>query len=88
MSISEYWEMTPNEFNLYVEAHNEKLQHEQEERLTLVWLGAYCQRVEKLMSLNEFLGKEDQGMSDDQMLEQVRMLNVKFGGETIVKDGE
>jgi hypothetical protein len=85
LSISEYEEMTPSELNIFVDAFHERAEREQEDKVTLVWLGEYFHRVEKLPSLNEVLGKKDEGMTDDQMLENVRKLNAMFGGTTVVK---
>lgn len=83
ISISDYDEMTPYELSLFARIYNEKQQRDNEEKLTLVWLGEYWHRVKKLPSLNEALGKKDEPkkqMTDDEMLEMVRKLNAKFGG--------
>lgn len=83
ISISEYDEMTPCELKLYARVFNEKQKYEQEEKLTLVWLGEYWHRVKKLPTLNEALGKKEEPkkkMTDDEMLEMVKKLNAQFGG--------
>jgi hypothetical protein len=83
--------MTPYELSLCVEAHFEKQQSEMQDRLTLVWLGEYYHRTKRLPNLEKELkkitGEEKQTMTDDQMLETVKRLNVQFGGAHI-KGGE
>jgi hypothetical protein len=83
ISISEYDEMTPYELSLFARIYNEKQKNEQEDKLTLVWLGEHWHRIKKLPSLNEALGKKDKPkkqMTDNEMLEVVKKLNAKFGG--------
>lgn len=83
ISIAQYDEMTPYELRLHAQVFNDKQLQENEEKLTLVWLGEYWHRVKKLPTLNEALGKKDEPkkqMTDDEMLETVKKLNAKFGG--------
>ena len=84
ISISEYDEMTPYELSLHARVFNEKRKYEQEEKLTLAWLGANLHRAKKLPTLDKLLDKDKQPvkkkMTDDEMLEQVKMLNALFGG--------
>lgn len=58
------------------------------DRLTLVWLGEYYHRTKRLPNLKDELkkvsGATDRVMSDDEMLETVKLLNAQFGG-TVVK---
>jgi hypothetical protein len=86
LSIQDYNEMTPYELSLFVEAFGNKQQAEHDDKMTLVWLGEYFHRVKKLPSLNELLGKKDKqeekkAMTDNEMLDVVKLLNAKFGGE-------
>lgn len=78
--------MTPYELNLIVESLNEKLMVEKDEKIILVWLNEYWHRQKKLPPLKKALedvrGKENEPMSDEEMLEMVKMLNLQFGGTT------
>jgi hypothetical protein len=86
LSIAEYDEMTPLELDTFAKVMSEKFDQEREDKVTLVWLGEYFHRTEKLPPLSEVLGKTDEGMTDDQMLENVKKLNALFGGTTIKGD--
>lgn len=74
--------MTPCELHLYAEVFSEKLQREQDEKITLVWMGEYFHRIEKLPPLKEILDKgEKKTMTNDEMLEMAKRLNNAFGGK-------
>jgi hypothetical protein len=81
--------MTPDELSLFADAYGEKIEREQEESVTIAYLTAYLHRVERMPFLDELLGKEKQenDMTDDEMLNQVKMLNALFGG-TVENGGE
>lgn len=76
--------MTPYELNLYAEAYSEKEEASAKEKVILVWLGEHYHRVKKLPSLKkalqEFFGKENQFMTDEEMLAMAKSLNAQFGG--------
>jgi hypothetical protein len=76
--------MTPYELGIIIEVMNEKKQMDNEEKLTLVWLGEKLHRMEKLLTLDKLLGKTTtpvkKHMTDDEMLEMVKKLNAQFGG--------
>jgi hypothetical protein len=82
--LAEFEEMTPYELMLYVETFSDMKLAELEEKLTLTWLGEYYHRLKKLPPLKQELKKlkpqEKTTMTDDQMLDMVKMLNVQFGG--------
>ncbi len=71
----------------FVEAKEAELK----ENLTLVWLGEYYHRSKRLPNLQDELKKisddSRKTMSDDEMLETVKMLNAQFGG-TFIKAGD
>lgn len=77
--------MTPYELTIIIEATNEKRQMENDDKVTLVWLGENLHRSKKLPSLDKLLGKDNtpvkKQMTDDEMLEQVKKLNALFGGK-------
>lgn len=83
--------MTPYELNLAAEVYTEKLEQEQEEKVTLVWLGEYYHRIKKLPALKDVLKKNTTktAMSDKEMLAKAKMLNQLFGGKeiTLKKEG-
>lgn len=79
--------MTPYELNLHAEIFEEKQKFEQEERLTLVWMGEYFHRVEELPKLDDLLGKKKETMTDEEMLLKVTELNGALNG-TVKKAGE
>jgi hypothetical protein len=81
--------MTPYELRLYSEIFVENKQLEQEEKLTLAWMGEYFHRIDKLPPLKEVLNKQEKTkqMTDEEMLETVKQLNAALGG-TVVKAGE
>lgn len=78
--------MTPNELSIHAEVYREKQKMEQDEKITLVWMGEYFHRLEKLPPLKQFLEIEEKEevkkeMTSDEMYKQVEKLNALFGGE-------
>jgi hypothetical protein len=75
--------MTPYELNIHAEIFEEKQKFEQDERLTLVWMGEYFHRVEKLPTLKEVLGKKEESkeMSADEMLANVMRIHSALDGK-------
>ncbi|MFS1519678.1 hypothetical protein V1503_24950 [Bacillus sp. SCS-151] len=65
--------------------YNEKRKLEEEEKITFAYLSAHWQRVKKLPSFKQVLGKQQQQpqkMTPEQMLAKVKQLNAALGGET------
>lgn len=83
---SEFWEMTPYELTIYVEAFTDKLKFEAKERITQSWMTAAFYRSKKMPKLEKLLKDMDgkQAQTPEDMLEVVKRLNAKFGG-TVVK---
>jgi hypothetical protein len=83
--------MTPYELNLHVDAFGEKQQREDEEKITMIWMGEYFHRIDKFPSLNEVLGKKEEqtkkAMSPEEMLQKVMQLNSAMNG-AVTKAGE
>lgn len=75
--------MTPYELNLYILDFNEKRKQENDDKLTLVWLGEYWHRIKTLPPLKEVLGYKEKPkqMTNEDMLNEVKKLNVAFGGK-------
>ena len=71
----------------YVEVKEAELK----DSLTLVWLGEYYHRSKRLPNLQDELkkisGDSKKIMSNNEMLETVKLLNAQFGG-TFIKGGE
>lgn len=76
--------MTPRELYLLASIKRERVEAQFEEKITLVWMGEYYHRQEKLKPLKECLEdlkpKKKQEMTDNEMLRMVKRLNAKFGG--------
>ena len=93
ISISEFWEMTPYEMNLVIEAYNERKEERHKESVTLAYVNALWtiqwlgDKKGHPKPLNEILGikKEKKVMTGEQMLEQVKQLNALFGGNEVTK---
>lgn len=90
ISISEFWEMTPYELNLYAETYFEKQKQDYKDKIsleyynamwTIQWLGNKLQHPRPLKEILDDMYKEKKIMTDDEMLEQVKILNAIFGGE-------
>lgn len=90
ISISEFWEMTPYELNLYAETYFEKQKQDYKDKIsleyynamwTIQWLGNKLQHPRPLKEILDDMYKEKKIMTDEEMLEQVKMLNAIFGGE-------
>jgi hypothetical protein len=89
--LETFEEMTPYELALYAETFIEMKTQELEEKITLVWLHEYYHRQKHLPSLKDEIKKmtgKNKEMTDEEMLETVRLLNAQFGGSVITKDGE
>jgi hypothetical protein len=82
--------MTPYELSLYAEAYSEREEANAQEKIILVWLGEYYHRIKKLPSmkkaLEEFFGKKNAVMTDEDMLAMAKRLNAQFGG--VFEEGE
>lgn len=93
MPTSEFYKLTHAEFSYHVEAYNDRIQsdaeRERNDRMTLTWLGAWLGRVEKMPSLNKFIGKdESKGInlakdSEAAILAKLKAMTAQLGG-TIV----
>lgn len=89
ITISEFWEITPYELNLIAKHYEEKQKNDFKEKLsleyhnamwTIQWLGKKSQQPRPLKEILNDLYKKKKAMTDDQMLQQVKMLNKLFGG--------
>ena len=87
--LSEFYKMTPKEFNIYVEGFNERKKNKLElEQKALIyqaylisrWVWAKDVPIEKILNELE-TSKEKKEMTDEEMLNRVKILNTMFGGE-------
>ena len=77
MSISDFWESTPREIDIVIQAHIES----RKEAVALAWLNAAWQRCKKLPSLSSVIGTEKVNQTPEQMLEFIKHVNKKLGGK-------
>lgn len=88
--LSEFWEITPRELNLVAEDYYEKQKNNFKEKLsleyynamwTIQWLGKKHPKPLNEILDDLYVEKENKKeMTDEQMLNQVKVLNVLFGG--------
>lgn len=90
--MSEFWKMTPYELNLIARNYQERQRNTFKEKLaleyynamwTIQWLGKKSQHPKPLEEILNDLYTEKQEkkvMTDEQMLNQVKVLNKLFGG--------
>ncbi|GMG96857.1 hypothetical protein EN5CB1_16830 [Tepidimicrobium xylanilyticum] len=95
LPFSEFWELTPYEFNLKVKNYYNKKKEQFKENIILAYLNAKWtiqwlgEKKDHPKPLEEILkeidknnsGKEKKIMTPEQMLVQVKVLNALFGGE-------
>lgn len=82
--------MTPYELSVYAQTYSKKQQEEMKEKITLAylnsmwtiqWLGKRHQQPKPLKEILKSIGKEKKEMTDETMLERIKVLNALFGGE-------
>ena len=86
IDILSFWQLTPMEFGLIAGAKSRRMRLEQEERVTLAYMTALWtvqwQSKKKPNSLDSILGRDKKKkMTDEEMLNQVKILQKTFGGE-------
>lgn len=91
ISVNEFWDMTLDELNLYARIYVDKQKQEFKDKVTLAYQNAMWtiqwlskNKPEPLSKILDNLYKEKKEMTDEQMLQQVKMLNKLFGGEEIL----
>lgn len=83
ISVSEYDDMTPYELNLHIDAYNDHMKFEQEERVHAAYLTALWGRVKKFPSWENVLKrKPTKQQTPEQMLAMVKALHAAMGGST------
>lgn len=80
-SITEFWQLTPYEFNLVVEGYAERKKQEQEMMITQAYMISRWVWAKKLNLENILKNtKPKKEMTDDQMMKMCMSLNRLFGG--------
>lgn len=86
ISPIQFWELTPFEFSLMINSYSQRREQEAEEKLTLAYINA-AWTVQFLgknkPKLDKFIKKNKKEMTDNEMLNQVKILNNMMGGEVI-----
>ncbi len=86
LSPLEFWELTPYEFSLIVNSYVKKKEEETDEKITLAYINALwtIQFLGKdKPKLDDFLNKKrKKEMTDEEMLNQIKLLNNVLGGAT------
>lgn len=86
LTIEQFENMTPREFWVYAQIHNQSMEFEQERRQreiyasallisNFVWAKGSKPAYEKV-----FVKNQEEEMTDDQMMKEVEKLNAKLGG--------
>lgn len=79
-----FWQLTPGELSILVEAYNERKQSEHEEKLVVAYLTAYWHRVKKMPSINDVIAKKpvkrNGPQTPEEMLEEIKRINLALGG--------
>lgn len=80
-----FWELTPHEVSVAIQAFAEKTKREQEQQIVTAYMNAYWHRVKKMPSIKEVLGGKLQKKkkTPEEMLEAVKRLNEAFGGTVL-----
>lgn len=84
----DFWDITPAELNILLEADYENKLYEAKNRIIQAYYTASLQRCKKMPKLQNILKdmdkKDKKPMTANQMLDVVKQLNAAFGGEEIV----
>lgn len=84
LSPLEFWELTPYEFSLVVNSYAKRREEDTEEKLTLAYINALwtIQFLGKNKpKLDDILKKKSKKeMTDEEMLNQIKLLNNVLGG--------
>lgn len=84
----EFWQVTPYEFSLMVNSYAKRREEEAEEKITLAYinaawtvqfLGKNKPKLDKILNKK----KKKKEMTDEEMLNQVKLLNNLMGGGII-----
>lgn len=85
MSITEFWEITPFELSMAARGYSKRQEQRQKESMYQAYLISRWVWAKKI-DIKKYLGenKPKRRMTDEEMLERVKQLNVLLGGEVKV----
>lgn len=86
MDLREFWEISPYELSLKVEAFQNRRKYTNNMLVQTAYLTAYYHRVKKMPSLKEILKDDEEkpkAKTTDDMYDLIQKLNSSFGGEVI-----
>lgn len=85
LPLNEFWNMTPYEFFILVEAYTENEEERSKELIIQAYYTEAFARMKKLPKLDKILKstKPKRKQTDEEMLRVVEELNRKLGGEII-----
>lgn len=88
MNLIDFWEMTPKEFLLCIEAFEETEKQRAKELIVQAYYTEAFARMKKLPKLEKLLEdrKEKKVQTDEEMYKMVELLNARFGGVDTAKD--
>lgn len=79
-----FWQLTPGELSIMIEAFNQQQKDAHDEKLVIAYLTAYWHRVKKMPSIQDVLSKKpikhSGEQSPEEMLEEIKRLNLALGG--------
>lgn len=76
--------MTPYELIIHIEEYNRKAEFDNEERITLAYLGANLQRAKRMPELKKLIGKKEKpkATTDESMLAEIKKMHAAMDGTT------
>ena len=84
LPLTEFWNMTPYEFFILVEAYIENEEERSKELIIQAYYTEAFARIRKLPKLEKILNStKPKKQTDEEMLRAVEELNKRLGGETI-----
>jgi len=93
VSISDFWEMTPAELNIYAIAYGERKKADDkilgQNNMVLAFLisrWVWQKRVDIESCLNKLDGEDKKEMTDEEMFKNVMKLNAALGGTVVTKE--
>lgn len=74
--------MTPYQLNLHINAYSDRIKEEQKQQITVAYLTAALSRVKKMPKLDELINEPKKKMTDEEMFEEIKKINIQMGGMT------
>lgn len=81
--LSEFWGMTPYEFNICMDSFADKEKERSKELIIQAYYTEAFARMKKLPKLKDLLKDKEKKQTDEEMLAVVKKLNSMMGGEVI-----